>query len=184
VNSNGQDPQEEESQEPNAYRERSDRYNTEYRREYQAWYASLPFEERQSLKKLDLDHALIDYHANESSCDISERQIAIEEKDETLFAGRDYEKRLWEAVEGIAILIIDAENIRLEADTLAFMAGFHTRMGRSGTELAGRYGLTRAAWSKRCKYLQRKLGLPPSRFMKSEEACKVYAKTNGRVKVT
>jgi hypothetical protein len=176
-----QEPEDEEQPEQSPYEARAAEHDAEYRREYAAWYASLPNEERQLLKKKGLHRALIDYHASESDRDITERNLS-QEPDDQVFAVKDSEKRIWEVVEGIAILIIDAEKIRLEADTLAFMAGFYTRMGISGTELGAKYGLTRAAWSKRCKHLQRKLGLPPSRSMKSEEACRVYAGTNGAMK--
>ncbi len=107
--------------------------------------------------------------------------MSHERHDEAHIAA-DSERHLWEVVERIAILLIDAENIRLEADTLAFMAGFYTRMGKSGTELGAKYGLHRATWSKRCKQLQRRLGLPPSRGMKSEQACRTYAQTNGAMR--
>lgn len=177
---NGHTIEDEEAVEESPYEARASERDSEYRREYAAWYARLPVEDRQHLKKLNIDHALIDYHASESVRDISESNYpAQDEPDSEVFLAKDSEKRIWEVVEGIAILIIDAENIRLEADTLAFMAGFHARLGRSGTELGARYGLSRAAWSKRCVALRRKLGLPPSRAMKSEEACRVYAQTNG-----
>ncbi len=124
---------------------------------------------------------LIDYHVSESFCDVTERRLPRAEivSEDT---PTDTEKHLWEIVEGIAILIIDAANPRLEADTLAFMAGFYARMGKSGRELGARYGLTRAAWSKRCKAMQRRLNLEPSIFMKSKQACQSYALTNGKLK--
>ncbi len=165
-----------------SYIARADKHDSEYRREYATWYATLPPEERQYLKAHGLDHAVVDYHISESGCDVTERNIAAPADAAEVATTQDFEKRLWETVEGIAILIIDAENPRLEADTLAFMAGFYARMGKSGRELGARYGLTRAAWSKRCKFTQRKLALSPSAFMKSEEACKSYALTNGKLK--
>ncbi len=174
--------QESDSPKDESYINRADKRDSEYRREYATWYAGLPPEERQYLKAHGLDHAVVDYHISESGCDVTERNIAADEPQVEL--ANDFEKRLWEVIGGIVILLIDSPNIRLEADTLAFMAGFHARMGRSGAELASRYGLTRAAWSKRVKFLQHKLGLPPSRFMKSEAACKVYAQTNGKLRST
>jgi hypothetical protein len=160
------------------YEQRQALADLQYRREYTSWLATLPPADRQALKQKGLHHALIDYHASESARDITERNIAYEPAYE-VYPAPDSQKRLWELIERISILLIDAPNPRLEADTLGFMAGFHIRMGKSGTELSAKYGLSRAAWSKRCKRLQEKLGLPPSRSMKSEAACKTYATTNG-----
>lgn len=39
------------------------------------------------------------------------------------------------------------------------------------TELAKRHGVTRAEISRRVKHIQKKMGLPPSVYMKSEHAC-------------
>lgn len=49
------------------------------------------------------------------------------------------------------------------------------------TQLAAEHRLTRAAVSLRVKTIQRKLGLPPSVYMKSEHACKKLSKAR-RVK--
>jgi hypothetical protein len=164
-----------------SYETRQAARDTQYRRDYDAWFATLPAEDRQFLKQKGLAHPLIDYHASESLRDISERNMPYEPAYQ-VYPAPESEKRLWELVERISILLIDAPNPRLEADTLGFMAGFHIRMGKSGTELSAKYGLSRAAWSKRCKRLQEKLGLPPSRSMKSEQACRTYAITNGAQK--
>ena len=43
------------------------------------------------------------------------------------------------------------------------------------TEIAKRHGLTRAAVSKRCVELAQKIGLPPSRAMRSLTARVAYA---------
>lgn len=165
--------------ESDPYIERSDKNNSQYRKEWQAWWATLSPEERAELRLQGFDKPDTSYHASESACDISERNLAVQEPEEAL-AG--YHKQIWETVQWISLLIIDSENPRLEADTLAFMSGFYAREGKTGTDLASKYGLTRAAWSKRCKFLQRSLKLPPSRFMKSEAACKEYALTNGKIK--
>lgn len=166
------------------YSQRADGYNADYRREYEAWYAGLSADERQDLKAHGLDRALIDYHVTETEADAIERTEIVNGRESSHHEESPTEsaRHLWEVVERIAILLIDAENVRLEADTLAFVAGFYARMGKSGTELASKYGLHRATWSKRCKQMQRRLGLPPSRGMKSERACLTYAQTNGAMK--
>ncbi len=124
---------------------------------------------------------LIDYHVSESFCDVTERRLPKAEI-VTEDTPTDTEKHLWEIVERIAIRIIDSPNPRLEADILAFMAGFYARMGKSGRELGARYNLSRAAWSKRCKAMLLILNLEPSVFMKSKLACKSYALANGKLK--
>lgn len=160
------------------YETRQAQRDVQYRREYQAWTKTLQPQELQTLKAKGLHHPVVGYHESESLRDISERNISYEPAYE-VYPAPESQKEKWELVERIAILIIDSPNPRLDADTLAFMAGFHIRMGKSGTELSAKYGLSRAAWSKRCKRLQEKLGLPPSRGMKSEAACRTYAITNG-----
>ena len=179
MNGNGAIQHQEEPPELSSYETRQAAQDAQYRREYETWFNSLPAVDRQTLKQKGLHHALIDYHASESAKDISERNMAPAYE---VYPAPDSDKRLWELVERVSILLIDAPNPRLEADTLGFMAGFYIRMGKSGTELSAKYGLSRAAWSKRCKRLQIKLGLPPSRSMKSEQACRTYAVTNGATK--
>lgn len=86
-----------------------------------------------------------------------------------------------ELIERVASFLLDSSNPRRDTDVLAFTSGLYARLGVSQTELANKHGVTRASFSKRCKNLQEKLGLPPSRGMKSEKACKTYAKTNGKL---
>ena len=65
-------------------------------------------------------------------------------------------------------------NTRLSLEVLALVSGI-CYGGMSQTAIAQRHGVTRAAVSKRCVELTEKLGLPPSRAMKSEASRGVFA---------
>src|SRR4030095_4751576 len=135
------------------YEQRQALADLQYRREYASWLATLPPADRQALKQKGLHHALIDYHASESARDVTERNISYEPAYE-VYPAPDSRKREYENLCRVAILIVDSANPRLEADILSFTLGLYTREGKSGTELAAKYGLSRAAWSKRCKRFQ------------------------------
>ena len=63
---------------------------------------------------------------------------------------------------------------RLSLEVLALVSGICYE-GMSETEIAERHGVSRAAVSKRCVELAKKLDLPPSRAMKSEASRAVYS---------
>jgi hypothetical protein len=65
-------------------------------------------------------------------------------------------------------------NTRLSLEVLALVSGI-CYAGLSQTAIGRRHGVTRAAVSKRCVEFTEKLGLPPSRAMKSEASRKVFA---------
>jgi hypothetical protein len=65
-------------------------------------------------------------------------------------------------------------NTRLSLEVLALVSGI-CYGGMSQTAIAERYNVTRAAVSKRCVELTEKLGLPPSRAMKSESSRAVFS---------
>ena len=65
-------------------------------------------------------------------------------------------------------------NTRLSLEVMALVTGI-CYQGLSQTVIAQKHGITRAAVSKRCVEFAEKLGLPPSRAMKSEESRETYA---------
>lgn len=72
-------------------------------------------------------------------------------------------------------IILDSENAQLTADCLAFAAGLHSLQGGVSEDTIGeKYGLGRAAISKRVTAYQRQLGLPASNGMKPEAAQESY----------
>lgn len=68
---------------------------------------------------------------------------------------------------------------RLSLEVLALVSGI-CYQGLSQTAIADRYGVTRAAVSKRCVELTEKLGLPPSRAMRSEASRVVCSEAQRR----
>lgn len=74
--------------------------------------------------------------------------------------------------------IVNAERPVYFADVIAYSIGLHTRLGKSGAELAKKHGVGRQAFSKQCLQFIRRFNLPVSSSMKSELAGKKYALTN------
>lgn len=75
-------------------------------------------------------------------------------------------------------IVDEGRNPRLEAECISLAFGFGAALGLSQTEVAKRYGLTRAAVSKRVREIQQQFNLPASEFMKSDRAREVYRLTN------
>jgi transposase-like protein len=69
----------------------------------------------------------------------------------------------------------------LAVECLALSSGM-SYLGDSMSEGARRHGVTRAAVSKRCVELTDKLGLPPSRAMRSRAAREAYRQTQLRIR--
>lgn len=162
-----------------SYQTRQAMRNAEYRDAYKVWMRKCTGEERQQFKQLHVDRPLIDYHISESPKDISDRNLAEPMQPESTTHSHSGEN---ERIMMVLLRISDASNPRLEVATLQFVFGFTAQMGVSGSQIAAKYGLSRAAFSKRCKELQKELRVSPSRAMKSQLACHVYAQTNGAMK--
>lgn len=163
-----------------SYQVRQAGKNAQYRREYQTWVRKLPSTEREKLRQLNVDRPLMDYHVSESVSDISDRNLAEVEQAPQPQPSNDNERLM-----RVFLRIASSANPALEVDTMGFVFGFNIHNGLSGTQIATKYGLSRAAFSKRCKECQREfraLGILPSRAMKSEIACQTYALTNGAMK--
>ena len=75
-------------------------------------------------------------------------------------------------------IIDESKNPRLEAECISLAFGYGAAKGISQTAIAARYGLTRAAVSKRVREIKDAFELPVSEFMKSDRARAVYALTN------
>lgn len=67
------------------------------------------------------------------------------------------------------------DNIQLSSDCLSLVTGI-SYDGSSMTDIAKKYGITRAAVSKRCVEISNALGLPPSRSMKQLTTRITYAR--------
>ncbi len=86
--------------------------------------------------------------------------------------------------QGIAVMIlariIDATDPRKEADIMALSCGLLLREGTTMTDVAKKYGVTKADISKSAVEFCERLGLPPSHVMLSEESRERYKITNRR----
>lgn len=75
-------------------------------------------------------------------------------------------------------IIDETRNPRLEAECISLAFGYGAAKGLTQTALAARYGVTRAAVSKRVREIKETFALPVSEFMKSDRARAVYSLTN------
>ena len=164
-----------------------------YEDEYRKWVESLPPKQRAKLAAKGIDKPLADDHRvfksdpsaafDKASYDFNYDFLDSQEKPTENLEGVEIAygcqmlrwvfERLQEAKnEGIR---------RLEIDTLMMTLGMEQMLGvKSQTELAKKYGVTRAAISARVKSWQKFLGLRTTSTMKSPSACQSYRKSRLR----
>src|ERR1051325_11267754 len=176
------------SYEPDDYRPRQNQRDAAYRRDYAAWLASLPPDEYARVKAAGLHQPARDEHgygANFSERDLAETPLASEDSHlldriQPACAQPGYQaqhmdaEQVWDVVRRLLGELLVQKNARLALECLALASGL-AFLGDSMTEIARGHGLTRAAVSKRCVELARKIGLPPSRAMRSLTARVAYA---------
>ena len=159
-----------------------------YEDEYAKWVASLSPKQRAKLKAQGLDKPLDDH-----------RQTNTPGNAEAVFAtiGSDFDYDQFDEQPKLDTSQLEAKALEygsqllawvfarlqsnqsqktasIERDALLFALGMASLDGKTETELANEYSITRAAFSARVKNWQRLLGLNPSSFMKSEKACRAY----------
>ena len=76
-------------------------------------------------------------------------------------------ERAADAVAKVICLVADARDPKLALAALAHSAGLNSFSGKSGADIARAHGVTKQAFSQIALGLQRALGLPPSRGMRS-----------------
>jgi hypothetical protein len=86
-----------------------------------------------------------------------------------------HSEAVWDVVRRLIGELLIQKNKRLALECLALVSGL-SFLGDSMTEIARRHRVTRAAVSKRCVDLAHKIGLPPSRAMRSLTARVSYAR--------
>lgn len=86
------------------------------------------------------------------------------------------QEAVWDAVRRILGELLSQPNRSLAVECLAMTSGL-SYLGDSMVDVARRHGVTRAAVSKRCVEMTDKLGLPPSRAMRSPAARLSYRQT-------
>jgi len=171
----------------------------EYRRGYEAWIASLSPEERRQAKALGLDAPFLPGAASGMSdaatstrarCEaaeieepddndaLDERHEEIAQQEEPAPAneitpGPSEERRMCRLLRRLIGELMSQSDAKLSMECLSLVTGL-TYDGDSMTRIASKYGVTRAAVSKRCVELTQALNLNPSRAMRSRKARSSY----------
>lgn len=169
------------------YAKRQGKRDADYEREYEAWVKSMTPAERREAEKLGVlkpclqrhgngaaDHDMADSPAASHTPDIA--ALVDHEEDtqqEVIEAGMAEANRI---LRHLVADLIDAENMRLTIECLSTALGLSAYNGDSMTSIAKRCGVTRAAVSKRCVDITKRLKVLPSRAMRSEKARKIYQK--------
>lgn len=175
--------------------------DAQYRREYAAWLAAMTPEERKRAESLGLAKPVVDDAGGGfGSRDIADTPLAAEwpkgfgEDDgdglgNGVYSASDTcvsfgkgpdglvrQEAVWDAVRRILGELLSQPNRSLAVECLAMTSGL-SYLGDSMVDVAHRHGVTRAAVSKRCVEMTDKLGLPPSRAMRSLAARQSYRQT-------
>ncbi|MCC6352308.1 MAG: hypothetical protein IT577_00400 [Verrucomicrobiae bacterium] len=178
----------------------------EYRREYNAWLAAMTPEERRRAESLGLAKPVVeDAGGGFGSKDIADTPLAAEwpkefgegegeDRGNGVYptmgtpvlspgggGGRALDETVWDAVRRLVGEVLSQPDRSLAVECLALSSGM-SYLGDSMAEVARRHGVTRAAVSKRCVDLTDKLGLPPSRAMRSRAARESYRQTQLRIR--
>lgn len=174
--------------EPDDYQPKQDARDARYRMAYAVWLASLSPEEYARVKAAGLDHPVPDdygHGSNFSERDLAETPLASEDShlldriepacDQPGYQAQHTDaEQVWDAVRRLIGELLAQKNAKLALECLALASGV-SFLGDSMTEIARRHGLTRAAVSKRCVEFAQKIGLQPSRAMRSLTARAAYA---------
>ena len=163
------------------YKIRQSREELEYAREYEKWFASLSPEERRELASLGLDKPSAPGWSSGPAIgtDAGELAIAAEIVAPDPDPDADHDWRVaadLRVSEAIAKLISEllSNDATLATECLALISGV-CYTGASENSIAKKYGMTRAAVSKRCIELCERVGVKNFRAMKSEQAREIYA---------
>jgi len=161
---------------------------SEYTRNYDAWIAGLNEADLARAVALGVDKPMpADYHAHGIGLDAdlaesdelsySPDMAAILDREEAQDPHPDLQAAmsdvLWDVIRRLVGELLDTPNRSLTAECLAAVSGM-SYTGDSLSAIARRHGVTRAAVSKRCIELTRKLQLLPSRTMRSLTARHSY----------
>ena len=162
------------------YKIRQSREELEYAREYEKWFASLSPEERRELASLGLDKPSAPGWSSGPAIgtDAGELAIAAEIVAPDPDPDADHDWRVaadLRVAEAIAKLVCEllANDPTLGVECLALATGVAYE-GASEISIARKYGVSRAAVSKRCIELSERLGVKNRRALKSESAREIY----------
>ena len=157
--------------------------NADYRREYEAWVATLPPEERSRLADMGLEEPQMpdtgaSGHrdaAELAACAMQPEEITSEEEEcaSGTTSAPPNNDRVLDLLRVILGELLSRDNVKLSVECMALVTGLSYN-GDSMTAIARRHGVTRAAVSKRCVEYTRALRLAPCRAMRSLKARKSY----------
>ena len=150
--------------------------------ETKKWVDSMTVEERAQAEKLGLLKPLLPKHGSGApNHDMAESKLArVEAPSPDLFDPVQAlqqprnEAEIFDVVRRLISEIITQSNTRLTVECLALACGLTTMQGESMSSIADRHGISRAAVSRRCVDITKKLNLSPSRSMRSTKARNAY----------
>jgi hypothetical protein len=158
----------------NAYEDRQ----RERDREYADAWEKLSAKERRRLAKMGISGPdLPVYHTGKHDQDtLLDRCVApVVTSTEPAADTTDSGYSLIDVARMVIAELIAHNNIELAIDCLSLVSGL-SYGGQSMTDIARKYGISRAAVSKRCVEISNALGLPPSRAMRRLTARQTYAR--------
>jgi hypothetical protein len=176
------------------YAKKQAKRDAEYERDYRAWVESLPAEDRKKVEAAGLGKPMLARHGNGApDGDLADSPAASHTPDIADLV----DHRVTDDDEGDETIVMDAAtrmlrslvadliaqgNARLTLECLAVALGLSIYNGDSMSDIARRHGVTRAAVSKRCVDITRKLNLLPSRAMRSIKARRSYQRSQIKAK--
>jgi hypothetical protein len=170
------------------YRIRQSAAEIEYAKSYRSWVDSLPPEERRELAALGLDEPDLPRRGAGVglSCDAAEQSAAscLDEIIDESAGPQEHDDDFWkvaadlragEAIIRIVSEILGGGNAALTTECLALATGV-AYQGASESAIAKKFGITRAAVSKRCIEIAERVGVRNHRAMRTGRACSAYSR--------
>ena len=170
------------------YHQRQATLDQEYAKEYAAWLDTLSAEERQQLAAQGLDAPEIPQRSagvglsrdaaeqSGASCldEIIDESAGPQEHDDDFWKVAA-DLRAGEAIIRIVSEILGGGNAALTTECLALATGV-AYQGASESAIAKKFGITRAAVSKRCIEIAERVGVRNHRAMRTGRACSAYSR--------
>jgi hypothetical protein len=171
------------------YHQRQAEADQEYQQAYTAWLASMTPQEREQLAALGLDEPESPKQRSAGigvSRDAAEQSAAscLEEIIDESAGPQEHDDDFWkvaadlragEAIIRIVSEILGGGNAALTTECLALATGV-AYQGASESAIAKKFGITRAAVSKRCIEIAERVGVRNHRAMRTGRACSAYSR--------
>lgn len=167
------------------YNLRQSMRDAEYEEAYRAWVGSMPADERRALEMAGLDAPCLQRHGNGAAGqDFADSPLASHTPDIAALVDREGDapaappvRDATEVLRHLVADLVSEGNARLTVECLAVAMCLSAYNGDSMTDIARRHGISRAAVSKRCVDITRRLNIPPSHAMRSEKARRTYRRS-------